>query len=50
MFLYLRKAKTEQVTTWKYPERETFGGSFLYEKVAKTTPELCAMSVTVIPR
>lgn len=35
------KAMTEQVTIRKYPEREAFGGSFLYERLVKTTPELC---------
>ena len=33
---------TERVTIRKYPEREAFAGSFLYERLVKTTPELCA--------
>lgn len=37
------KAMTERVTLRKYPEREAFGGSFLYESLVKTTPELCVI-------
>ena len=34
------KALTEQVTIQKYPEREAYAESFLYERLVKTTPEL----------
>ena len=40
------KAMTERVTLWKYPERGAFGGSSLYESLAKTTPELCVIEAT----
>ena len=38
---------TVQVTIWNQPERGTFAESLLCGRVAKTTPELCAISVTV---
>ena len=38
---------TEQVTIRNQPERETFAESFLCGKIVQTTPELCAISVTV---
>jgi len=41
---------TEQVPIRKQPERGTFAESLLCGTIAKTTPELCAMSVTVILR
>ena len=38
---------TERVTIQNQTERETCAESFLCGKIAKTTPELCAISVTV---